>query len=450
MSRLVDERHASAQPVTQIDFARAGVVTPQMAEVARKEGRDPEFIRAGVAAGRITIPANIHHASLSPEGVGEGLRTKVNVNLGISGDLADEAEEWRKVEVALELGAEAIMDLSNSGKTQSFRTRLIEKSPAMIGTVPMYDAIGYLEKALITITAEDFLDVVRRHAEDGVDFVTVHAGMNRRVLESFKETGRLTNIVSRGGSLIFAWMEATGNENPFYEHYDEVLEILHEHDVTISIGDAMRPGSTYDASDAGQIAELIEIGKLTRRAWDAGVQVMVEGPGHMSLDEIAANMKMEKRLCHNAPFYVLGPLVTDIAPGYDHITAAIGGAIAASSGADFLCYVTPAEHLRLPDADDVREGLVATKIAAHAADIAKGIPGARDRDNRMSDARRRVDWEGMFAEALDPVKARRYFESAPPSNEGTCTMCGQMCAMRTVNQIMDGLVVDLSDEGGSR
>lgn len=450
MSRLVDERHASAQPVTQIDFARAGVVTPQMAEVARKEGRDPEFIRAGVAAGRIAIPANIHHTSLSPEGVGEGLRTKVNVNLGISGDLADEAEEWRKVEVALELGAEAIMDLSNSGKTQSFRTRLIEKSPAMIGTVPMYDAIGYLEKALITITAEDFLDVVRRHAEDGVDFVTVHAGMNRRVLESFKETGRLTNIVSRGGSLIFAWMEATGNENPFYEHYDEVLEILHEHDVTISIGDAMRPGSTYDASDAGQIAELIEIGKLTRRAWDAGVQVMVEGPGHMSLDEITANMKMEKRLCHNAPFYVLGPLVTDIAPGYDHITAAIGGAIAASSGADFLCYVTPAEHLRLPDADDVREGLVATKIAAHAADIAKGIPGARDRDNRMSDARRRVDWEGMFAEALDPVKARRYFESAPPSNEGTCTMCGQMCAMRTVNQIMDGLVVDLSDEGGSR
>ncbi len=450
MSRLVDERHASAQPVTQIDFARAGVVTPQMAEVARKEGRDPEFIRAGVAAGRIAIPANIHHTLLSPEGVGEGLRTKVNVNLGISGDLADEAEEWRKVEVALELGAEAIMDLSNSGKTQSFRTRLIEKSPAMIGTVPMYDAIGYLEKALITITAEDFLDVVRRHAEDGVDFVTVHAGMNRRVLESFKETGRLTNIVSRGGSLIFAWMEATGNENPFYEHYDEVLEILHEHDVTISIGDAMRPGSTYDASDAGQIAELIEIGKLTRRAWDAGVQVMVEGPGHMSLDEIAANMKMEKRLCHNAPFYVLGPLVTDIAPGYDHITAAIGGAIAASSGADFLCYVTPAEHLRLPDADDVREGLVATKIAAHAADIAKGIPGARDRDNRMSDARRRVDWEGMFAEALDPVKARRYFESAPPSNEGTCTMCGQMCAMRTVNRIMDGLVVDLSDEGGSR
>lgn len=432
--------------MTQIDAARAGIVTPQMEAVAEKEGRSVEFVRQGVAAGRIAIPANVHHTSLSPEGVGEGLRTKVNVNLGISGDLMDEAEEWRKVEVALELGAEAIMDLSNHGKTQEFRRALVERSSAMIGTVPMYDAIGYLEKALIAITADDFLDVIRAHAEDGVDFVTVHAGMNRRVIESFKETGRLTNIVSRGGSLIFAWMEATGNENPFYEHYDEVLEILHEHDVTISIGDAMRPGSGYDASDASQIAELIEIGKLTKRAWDAGVQVMVEGPGHVALDEIAANMKMEKRLCHNAPFYVLGPLVTDIAPGYDHITAAIGGAVAASSGADFLCYVTPAEHLRLPDVDDVREGLVATKIAAHAADIAKGIPGARDVDNRMSDARRRVAWDEMFDLAIDPVKPRRYFESAPPSNEGTCTMCGKMCALRTVNAIMDGLTIDLDAE----
>ena len=432
--------------MTQIDAARAGTITREMAIVAEKEGRDPEFIREGVAAGRIAIPANIHHTSLSPEGVGGGLRTKVNVNLGISGDVADEAEEWKKVDVALELGAEAIMDLSNTGKTHAFRSALIEKSPAMIGTVPMYDAIGYLEKPLITITVEDFLDVVRAHAEDGVDFVTIHAGMNRRTIESFRETGRLTNIVSRGGSLIFAWMEATGNENPFYEFYDEVLAILHEHDVTISLGDAMRPGSTYDATDAGQIAELIEIGKLTRRAWDAGVQVMVEGPGHMALDEIAANMKLEKRLCHDAPFYVLGPLVTDIAPGYDHITAAIGGAVAAASGADFLCYVTPAEHLRLPDAADVREGLVATKIAAHAADIAKGVPGARDADNRISDARRRVDWEGMFAEALDSARAREYFESAPPSTEGTCTMCGEMCAMRTVNQIMDGLTVDLGKE----
>ena len=432
--------------ITQIDAARQGIITDAMKRVAEKERKAPEEIRARVAAGTIAIPANINHKNLDPEGVGTGLRPKVNVNLGISGDLIDPEVELEKVRVALELGAEGIMDLSNHGKTQEFRKQLLEMAPVMIGTVPMYDAIGYLEKALISITPQDFLDVVRRHAEDGVDFVTIHAGMNRRVIESFKETGRLMNIVSRGGSLIFAWMEATGNENPFYEYYDDVLEILHEYDVTISIGDAMRPGCGYDATDAGQIAELIEIGKLTKRAWDAGVQVMVEGPGHMAIDEIAANMKLQKRLCHDAPFYVLGPLVTDIAPGYDHITAAIGGAVAASSGADFLCYVTPAEHLRLPDVNDVREGLVATKIAAHAADIAKGIPGARDRDNRMSDARRRFDWEEMFDLALDPVKPREYFESAPPTNEESCTMCGKMCAVRTVNTIMDGLVIDLGDE----
>lgn len=432
--------------ITQIDAARQGIITDAMKRVAEKERKAPEEIRARVAAGTIAIPANINHKNLDPEGVGTGLRTKVNVNLGISGDLIDPEVELEKVRVALELGAEGIMDLSNHGKTQEFRKQLLEMAPVMIGTVPMYDAIGYLEKALISITPQDFLDVVRRHAEDGVDFVTIHAGMNRRVIESFKETGRLMNIVSRGGSLIFAWMEATGNENPFYEYYDDVLEILHEYDVTISIGDAMRPGCGYDATDAGQIAELIEIGKLTKRAWDAGVQVMVEGPGHMAIDEIAANMKLQKRLCHDAPFYVLGPLVTDIAPGYDHITAAIGGAVAASSGADFLCYVTPAEHLRLPDVNDVREGLVATKIAAHAVDIAKGIPGARDRDNRMSDARRRFDWEEMFDLALDPVKPREYFESAPPTNEESCTMCGKMCAVRTVNTIMDGLVIDLGDE----
>ncbi len=430
---------AAGDPVTQMDFARAGIITDAMRNVAEKEQRTPEEICEGVACGRIAIPANIHHATLSSEGVGTladgaSLRTKVNVNLGISGDIADEDEEWKKVDVALKYGADAIMDLSNAGKTHAFRSALIERSTVPVGTVPMYDAIGYLEKGLIDITAEDFLRVVRVHAEDGVDFVTIHAGMNRAVIDSFKETGRLTNIVSRGGSLIFAWMEATGNENPFYEHFDEVLSILHEHDVTISIGDAMRPGSTCDASDAAQIAELIEIGKLTRRAWDAGVQVMVEGPGHMALDEIAANMKMEKRLCHNAPFYVLGPLVTDIAPGYDHITAAIGGAIAAASGADFLCYVTPAEHLRLPDADDVRDGLIATKIAAHAADMVKGVPAARERDDRMSDARRRVNWEEMFALALDPDRARQYFESAPPSEEGTCTMCGSMCAVKMCSE----------------
>ncbi len=426
---------------TQIEFARKGIVTPAMRTVAEKEGRAPEDIRDAVAAGRVAIPANIHHARLDPEGVGScldgrGLRTKVNVNLGISGDLADADVEWGKVETALELGADSIMDLSNSGKTRAFRRRLVEHSPIMVGTVPLYDAVGHLGKGLVDITWQDFLDVVSAHAEDGVDFVTIHAGVNRKTLDALKETGRLTNIVSRGGSLTFAWMEATGNENPFFEHYDELLEILRVHDVTISLGDAMRPGSTHDATDAAQITELVELGKLTKRAWDAGVQVMVEGPGHMALDEIAANVKLQKRLCHEAPFYVLGPLVTDIAPGYDHITAAIGGAIAAASGADFLCYVTPAEHLRLPTIEDVREGLVATKIAAHAADIAKGVPGAREQDNRMSDARRRVNWEDMFAEALDPAKARRYFESAPPSNEGTCTMCGEQCAMRTSSALL--------------
>ena len=431
-------------PMTQLDAARRGEITPQMIVVAEKEHRTPEFIRQGVAAGRIAIPANIHHASLSAEGVGEGLSTKINVNLGISGDIADAPMEWEKVDIALRYGAHAIMDLSNCGKTHAFRKSLIEKSPAMIGTVPMYDAIGYLEKDLADITVDDFMRVVRAHAQDGVDFVTIHAGLNRRTIESFKETGRRMNIVSRGGSLIFAWMEMTGNENPFYEHYDELLEILHEHDVTISIGDAMRPGCLDDSSDAGQISELIELGKLTQRAWDAGVQVMIEGPGHMAMDEIVANMKMEKRLCHNAPFYVLGPLVTDIAPGYDHITSAIGGAIAAANGADFLCYVTSAEHLRLPDADDVREGVIASRIAAHAADIAKGVPGARDADNAMAEARRTMDWEAMFKVAIDPVKPREYFESAPPAEEGTCTMCGEMCAVRTMNRALDGLEVKIN------
>lgn len=429
--------------MTQIEAARAGIVTPEMKCVAEKEQHPEEYIRTEVAAGRIAIPANIHHTSLSPEGVGNGLSTKVNVNLGISGDLQNEEQEWEKVEIAHELGAHAIMDLSNYGKTHKFRSELIARATTMIGTVPLYDAIGYLDKALIDITPQDFLEVVRRHAEDGVDFVTIHAGINRRVIEVFKQSGRLTNIVSRGGSLIFAWMEATGCENPFYEYYDELLDILHEHDVTISLGDAMRPGSTYDASDASQIAELIELGILTKRAWEHGVQVMVEGPGHMALDEIEANMKLEKRLCHDAPFYVLGPLVCDCAPGYDHITAAIGGAVAASAGADFLCYVTPAEHLRLPSPDDVREGLIATRIAAHAADIAKGVPGARTIDDRMSDARRRIAWDEMFDLALDPVKPRKYFESAPPSEENSCSMCGKMCAMRTVNTVMDGYTIDL-------
>lgn len=428
---------------TQMEAAKKGIITPEMKIVAEKERMSENKLCELVAKGEIAIPCNINHKSISPEGIGTGLRTKINVNLGISGDCRDYSVEMEKVKIALEYGAEAIMDLSNYGKTNKFRTELIEKSPAMIGTVPMYDAIGYLEKELPEITAKDFLKVVEAHAKDGVDFVTIHAGINRRTIEAFMRDKRRMNIVSRGGSLLFAWMMTTGNENPFYEYYDEVLEILREYDVTISLGDALRPGCIDDSTDAGQICELVELGALTKRAWDKDVQVMVEGPGHMAMNEIEANMKLQKRLCHNAPFYVLGPLVTDIAPGYDHITSAIGGAIAAASGADFLCYVTPAEHLRLPDANDVKEGIIASRIAAHAADIAKGIPYARKIDNKMSDARHRVDWEEMFSLAIDGKKAREYFESTPPSDRHTCSMCGKMCAVRTTNMILEGKKADI-------
>lgn len=434
--------------VTQIDFARAGQITPQMKEVAEREHRDPEYIRERVADGRIAIPANIVHIKkgMRAFGVGEGLSTKVNVNLGISGDKADAAEEWKKVKIAEDYGADAIMDLSNSGKTRQFRQQLIDETPLMVGTVPMYDAIGYMEKPLVKLTKDDLFEVVRAHAEDGVDFMTIHCGINKSVTKTFKETGRLMNIVSRGGSLLFGWMEVTGNENPFYEFYDELLEICHEYDVTISLGDSCRPGCLYDSNDATETAEMIELGKLCKRAWAAGVQVMVEGPGHMALDEIAANMKLQKRLCHNAPFYVLGPLVTDIGVGYDHITAAIGGAISASSGADFLCYVTPAEHLCLPNAQNVLDGLMATKIAAHAADIAKKVPHARDMDDRMGQARRKLDWDAMWKCALDPVTGKKRYEESPAATEGTCTMCGKMCAVRTVNKIFEGTTIDLGME----
>ena len=434
--------------VTQIDFARAGQITPQMKEVAEREHRDPEYIRERVADGRIAIPANIVHIKkgMRAFGVGEGLSTKVNVYLGISGDKADAAEEWKKVKIAEDFGADAIMDLSNSGKTRQFRQQLIDETPLMVGTVPMYDAIGYMEKPLVKLTKDDLFEVVRAHAEDGVDFMTIHCGINKSVTKTFKETGRLMNIVSRGGSLLFGWMEVTGNENPFYEYFDELLEICHEYDVTISLGDSCRPGCLYDSNDATETAEMIELGKLCKRAWAAGVQVMVEGPGHMALDEIAANMKLQKRLCHNAPFYVLGPLVTDIGVGYDHITAAIGGAISASSGADFLCYVTPAEHLCLPNAQDVLDGLMATKIAAHAADIAKKVPHARDMDDKMGQARRKLDWDAMWKCALDPVTGKKRYEESPAATEGTCTMCGKMCAVRTVNKVFEGTTIDLGME----
>lgn len=428
---------------TQIEAARKGIITEAMKLVAQAENKEPEWIRAQVAKGRISIPHNRNHKNLVPCGVGEGLRTKINVNLGISKDCGDYSTEMEKVELALQMGAEAIMDLSCHGKTAPFREALIEKSTAMVGTVPMYDILGFTGKTLQSLKKDDFMSVVRAHGESGVDFITVHAGLNLETALTFDRNPRVTNIVSRGGSLLYAWMKMNQAENPYYEYYDELLEICKAYDMTISLGDAMRPGSTADATDASQIKELITLGELVKRAWDAGVQVIVEGPGHMAIPEIQANMLLQKKLCHNAPFYVLGPLVTDIAPGYDHITSAIGGAIAAASGADFLCYVTPAEHLRLPDLEDVREGIVASKIAAHAGDLAKGVTGAAEKDLLMSQRRQALDWEGMFELAIDPVKARAYRESSKPSHEDSCTMCGELCAMRNVNKIKNGEMVHI-------
>ena len=431
---------------TQMDAARKGILTEEMKIVAAKENVEAEQLREWIAKGTVIIPRNKNHKGISPSGIGEKLTTKINVNLGVSRDCKDLDVEMDKVNSAVEMGAEAIMDLSSYGDTQKFRRKLCSECAAMIGTVPIYDAVVYYHKPLKEITSEEWLDIVRMHAEDGVDFMTIHCGINKETAVKFKRNKRLTNIVSRGGSIIFAWMEMTGEENPFYEHFDEILDICAKYDVTLSLGDACRPGCQKDATDASQIEELITLGELTLRAWEKNVQVMIEGPGHMSLDQIAANMTIQKTLCHGAPFYVLGPLVTDIAPGYDHITAAIGGALAAMNGAAFLCYVTPAEHLRLPNLSDVKEGIIASRIAAHAADIAKGIPGARDWDDAMSEARKKLDWEKMFELSLDPEKARRYRAEAAPEKEDTCSMCGNFCAVKNMNRILDGEIVNIFDE----
>lgn len=428
---------------TQMEAARKGIVTEQMKAVAGKERMDEQTLRELVASGQVVICANKHHQSLDPEGVGARLRTKINVNLGVSRDSKDYDIEMQKVMAAVNMGAHAIMDLSSHGNTQPFRRRLTAECPAMIGTVPVYDAVIHYQRDLGTLSAKDFIDVVRMHAEDGVDFVTLHCGITRKTIEQIRNLKRKTNIVSRGGSLVFAWMSMTGEENPFYEYFDDILEICREHDVTISLGDACRPGSLADASDIAQMDELIRLGELTRRAWAKDVQVIVEGPGHMPIDQIAANMKIQQSVCAGAPFYVLGPLVTDIAPGYDHITAAIGGAIAAASGAAFLCYVTPAEHLALPDLEDVKQGIIASRIAAHAADIAKGIPGAREADDRMADARVALDWEAQWAEAIDPDTARRIREERKPEHEDSCSMCGKFCAIRSMNKALAGEVIDI-------
>ena len=430
---------------TQMDAARKGIATPQMKKVAEKERMPLEKLMELVAQGKVAICANKAHTCLDPEGVGSMLRTKINVNLGVSRDCKDYDVEMKKVQSAIDLGAEAIMDLSSHGDTQSFRRKLVAECPAMIGTVPVYDSVIHYQRDLGTLTAKDFIDVVRLHAEDGVDFVTLHCGITRKTIEQIRKHKRKMNIVSRGGSLVFAWMSMTGEENPFYEYFDEILDICEKHDVTISLGDACRPGCLADATDVCQIEELVRLGELTKRAWAHNVQVMVEGPGHVPLDQVAANMQVQQSICMGAPFYVLGPLVTDIAPGYDHITAAIGGAVAAMNGAAFLCYVTPAEHLALPNVEDVKQGIIASKIAAHAADIAKGIPGARERDDQMADARRALDWDGQFACALDPETAKAIRDSRKPEDDhsDTCSMCGKFCAVRSMNKALAGEMIDI-------
>ena len=430
---------------TQMEAARKGIVTEEMRRVAQKENRSMEELMPLMADGKMVIPANVNHKALDPNGVGSMLKTKINVNLGVSRDCKDYDLEMKKVMRAVELGAEAIMDLSSHGNTQPFRKKLCDECPAMIGTVPIYDSVIHYQRDLNTLTAKDFIDVIRLHAQDGVDFVTLHCGITRKTVEQIKNGTRKMNIVSRGGSLVFAWMSMTGEENPFFEYYDEILEICREYDVTISLGDACRPGCLADATDGVQIEELIRLGELTERAWARDVQVMVEGPGHVPLDQIAANMKIQETICKGAPFYVLGPLVTDIAPGYDHITAAIGGAVAAGSGAAFLCYVTPAEHLALPNVDDVHQGIIASKIAAHAADIAKKIPGARQQDDRMADARRILDWDAQYKEALDPETAKAIRDSRLPEEDhgDTCSMCGKFCAVRSMNKALAGEVIDI-------
>ena len=428
---------------TQMEAARKGIVTEELKKVAQKEHMRVEELMPLVAAGKVAICANKNHKCLDPQGVGSMLRTKINVNLGVSRDWKDYDIEMQKVMAAVDMGADAIMDLSSHGDTTGFRRKLTSECPTMIGTVPVYDSVIHYQRDLATLTAKDFIDVVRLHAEDGVDFVTLHCGITRKTIDQIKNHKRKMNIVSRGGSLVFAWMTMTGEENPFYEYYDEILDICREYDVTISLGDACRPGCLADASDVCQIEELVRLGELTKRAWEKDVQVMVEGPGHMPMDQIAANMKIQQTICMGAPFYVLGPLVTDIAPGYDHITSAIGGAIAAANGAAFLCYVTPAEHLALPNVDDVKQGIMASKIAAHAADIAKHVPGAMEMDNKMADARRVLDWEAQWACAMDPETAKAIRADRAPEQEDTCSMSGKLCAVRSMNKALNGEYIDI-------
>lgn len=428
---------------TQMEAARAGIITRQMEAVAKDEYRNINEIVEGVAQGRIVICGNHEHKNIKPCGIGKSLRTKINVNLGISKDAKDLQVEMQKVAEAVELGADAIMDLSSHGDTEPFRKQLVASCSAIIGTVPVYDVVLHYKKDLELLTAEDFINVARLHAENGVDFMTLHCGITRHTMDIIKQSSRKMNIVSRGGSLLFAWMSMTGEDNPYYTHFDELLDICHQYDVAISLGDGCRPGCLADAGDIAQMDELVRLGELTQRAWKCGVQVMVEGPGHVPLDKVASQIQIQETICGGAPFYVLGPLVCDTAPGYDHITSAIGGAVAAMSGAAFLCYVTPAEHLALPSIDDVRQGIVAAKIAAHAADIAKGIPHSQDADDAMATARHAFDWEEQWRLAIDGKTARKIREDRKPEIDESCTMCGKFCAVRSMNKALKGEKIDI-------
>lgn len=425
---------------TQMQLAREGKITDEMKQVAADEQVDVEVIRECVAKGTIAIPANINHKGLKARGVGEGLRIKVNANIGTSSTYPDIDPEILKLEEAVRCGADAVMDLSTGSNIDVSRKTIIEHSPIMVGTVPLYQATVRAIRehgAVVDMTEEDILETIEKQARDGADFMTLHCGVTRSAIERMRRQGRIMDIVSRGGSFIAGWMLHNERENPLYERYDEILDICEKYDVTLSLGDGMRPGCTADATDRGQLTELITLGELVDRAWRRGVQVMVEGPGHVPYDQIAANMTLEKRICRNAPFYVLGPLVTDVAPGYDHITAAIGGTLAAVSGADFLCYVTPAEHLALPTIEDVHTGVITSRIAAHAADLVRNVPGARDWDRKMAEARKVLDWDAQMELAIDPDLARAKRGARNKAGEEACSMCGDYCAVKIISQYFD-------------
>lgn len=423
----------------QIQEAINGTITPEMQRVAGAEQIEAGVLRERIAAGHCIITRNIRHTNAAPLGIGTGLRTKVNSNIGTSKDCADLDEELKKLEVSIAAGADTVMDLSTGGDISAIRQEIIRHSTVPIGTVPIYQSAietTRTGKPIVEMSVEALFKVIEQQAEDGVDFITVHCGLTREAATRIRNQGRMMDVVSRGGSFTVAWMAYNKKENPLYEHYDRLLEIAGAYDMTLSLGDGLRPGCLADATDRGQIQELITLGELARRALEAGVQVMIEGPGHVPIDQIKTNIQIQKKLCSGAPFYVLGPLVTDCAPGYDHITSAIGGALAGSYGADFLCYVTPAEHLRLPTVEDVREGVIASKIAAHAADIAKGVPGAMERDLKMARCRKKLDWEGQIEASLDPERARAMRDSRRPEDEEVCTMCGEFCAIKVVDEYL--------------